>query len=162
MALLRRAEIAAAAEFWKAAHVVLNFPDLHLPFVPLQSMVEVVMPLVRDHGTDALFSFHPYETTKFVDHHDHTITGQVAQYVGTAADNAHAGFGGQVLKQRPALYYLRTKKKDMDIELPRSRALRQRRDDYAQHYYPSQFAAKGRMVWSALLGRILEGYEQAR
>ncbi|GIK84257.1 MAG: hypothetical protein BroJett025_08790 [Patescibacteria group bacterium] len=152
MALIRKQEAEAAMQFLGASLTILRFPDLGLPFVPLQELVAAVLPIVREVGADALFSFHPKEITNYFDHPDHNRAGEVAKYVRAAADVAHYMPKSAALKKRPELYLWTTKKQKMKIHL--SEQTRAHRNDYLTKCYPSQFSTETKEVWGAIFDDI--------
>lgn len=162
MRTIRTTEAENAMRSLQASLIVLSFPDMHLPFVPIQQIVESVLPIVREHAIDAIFSFWPYETTKEFDHPDHNVTGLVAKHVGAAADVKDFMPQYSSLTKRPRLFLWTSDayRADYTFHLTESQIFS--RAEYLLKYYPSQFSDKNRSVWESYLNTIQECYFQVR
>ncbi len=155
MAQVRAEEAKRAMESLTASLTILSFPDLGLPSIPLKDLVGAVMPIVSKSDTDAIFSFDPYENTPFIDHPDHNVAGQVAKYVGAAADVRYFLPHRKPLQKRPELY-LWTSKRTSEVthRVELSPVDRARRNQYLVDHYPSQFAAADRPQWQVIFDSI--------
>ncbi|MCC6711229.1 MAG: PIG-L family deacetylase [Candidatus Pacebacteria bacterium] len=162
MANIRKLEAQNAVKFLKASLTILSFPDLHLPFIPIEDLVKAVMPIIRRKKTDAIFSFDPYETTTKFDHPDHNIAGVVAKYVGAAADVKNFMPEHKVLKQRPELYLWSSKQKPKNIMVKQTKKLKEQRSQYLLTHYPSQFRKTEQKDWEKIFSKISENYEKVR
>ena len=150
MGEIRFQEATHAARVLNAQLLMLSFPDLHLPYIPIQTLVESVLPVVREHKFDAIFSFHPHEITPFFDHPDHNQVGLLAQAVGAASDVAHFMPEHPPLVQRPGLYLWTTQKVLANRELKLRKNCRKNRDFYLQTSYPSQFSREKYAEWRGI------------
>ncbi len=162
MAIIRNIEAQNATSFLKASLTMLSFPDLHLPFIPIEDLVTDVMPIIRRKKTDAIFSFDPYETTHKFDHPDHNVAGIVAKYVGAATDVKNFMPEYQVLKKRPELYLWSSKQKPKNIIVKQTKKLKEKRIDYLLTHYPSQFRKTEQKDWEKIFLEISESYEKVR
>src|SRR5688572_11297765 len=57
MAKNRRQEAEQAAALWGATLTILEFTDTRLKMVAFETLIEAVLPLIREINPDALFSF---------------------------------------------------------------------------------------------------------
>lgn len=162
MAKIRKAEAQRAANFLHASLTILSFPDLHLPFVPFESLVAAVLPLIRHLGTDALFSFDPYETTQSFDHPDHNVAGLVAKHVGAAADVKHFLPSSPALNRRPELYLWTSDSSKATVAPTITSKIKEKRNKYLIDHYPSQFQAAKKGEWTEIFSGIAEGYVKVR
>jgi LmbE family N-acetylglucosaminyl deacetylase len=162
MAAIRRREAEAAAAFLRASLTILSFPDLHLPFVPIENLVRAVLPIIREVQSDALFAFHPHETTRNFDHPDHNVTGLVAKHVGAAADVKHFVPSSRAMRQRPELYLWTSVKNEQTLVMKKDAAVRERRNDYLIKHYPSQFQVDQKNEWVQIFDSLDEAYLRVR
>ncbi len=169
MAQIRAEELKNAAGFLNASYKILSFPDLNLPFVSFESLVKSVLPIVRLQNIDTIFSFHPNETTRKFDHPDHNIAGQIARYVGAAADVKNFMPEYKVLSNRPKLYLWTSKNSLATHSMKLSKPVRKRRDEYLMENYPSQFSIQNYLLWKRIFAKItkskvghLERYQKVR
>lgn len=162
MAEIRKSEASKAAAFLKASLTILSFPDLHLPFIPIENLIKAVLPIIRAKKTDAIFSFHPHETTKSFDHPDHNVAGLVSKYVGAAADVKHFMPEVKSLKARPELYLWSSKKNQNHLVVHQSRKIKQQRNQYLIDNYPSQFKKIDQKKWQKIFDQLSETYERVR
>jgi LmbE family N-acetylglucosaminyl deacetylase len=162
MATIRNNEAENAANFLSASLTMLSFPDLHLPFIPIEELVKTVMPIIREKKTDAIFSFDPYETTHQFDHPDHNVAGIVAKYVSAAADVKDFMQEYQVLEKRPELYLWSSKKNKKNITIKHTKQLKERRSKYLLTHYPSQFRKDEQKDWEKIFSKLNENYEKVR
>lgn len=162
MAIIRRDEAVQAAEFLSASVTILSFPDLRLPFVPMEELVASVLPIIRTKSVDAVFSFDPYETTYLFDHPDHNIAGLVAKHVGAAADVRHFMPESEALAKRPELYLWTSdsNKATHVVSLDSERTAR--RNEYLIQHYPSQFQRENQADWEIIFDEISESYIKVR
>lgn len=151
---IRKSEAKQAMNFLQATVTFLDFADLHLSFIPIQQMVSSVLPLIREFETDALFSFHPQEITTAFDHPDHTVAGNVARFVGTAADVSHFMPQYTALNKRPELYLWTTQNSSHCHTFSLKEQSRQNRNEYLMRYYPSQFSSIIQYKWISIFDRI--------
>lgn len=168
MGELRREEARRALESLGATLTVLSFPDLNLPFVPLQEIVTAVLNVVQEKQPDALFSFHPHEITPEFDHRDHNIAGTVARQVGAAADVDYFSPGARVaprekqpgvLKERPELYLWTSQNQVTHTgfrTLDLSEEVREKRNEYLIKHYPSQFRDSEKQEWIPIFDSITQ------
>lgn len=154
MAQIREAEARSALQFLNASMTLLSFPDLQLPFVPFEELVAAVLPIIRELKTDALFSFHPYETTQEFDHPDHNVAGMVAKYVAASADVEHLLPEKPALEKRPELYLWTTDSRMANSTLQLKKKTRKNRNQYLEQQYPSQFSASNSNQWSDIFDKI--------
>jgi|GEM_PF-1799186 len=159
MAIIRQNEAIRAMEFLGASLTILNFPDLHLAFIPLEILISAVLPIIRADNTDAIFSFDPNETTTSFDHPDHNVAGQVAKYVGAASDVKHFFPQTEALKQRPELYLWTSKSAPANRSLQLSPAARNNRNNYLTNFYPSQFQHIQKNTWVTIFDSITHATE---
>lgn len=162
MALIRRQEVESAARFLQASLTILSFPDLHLPFVPLETLVQTVLPIIREIKSDALFAFHPHETTKSFDHPDHNVTGLVAKHVGAAADVRHFMPESQALSQRPELYLWTSVKNEQTLVMEKGAEVKEKRNEYIIKHYSSQFQVEKKNEWVQIFDSLDEAYLRVR
>lgn len=156
MAQIRTAEGEHAAEVLQAVFHTLNFPDMGLHRIPLETLVTTVLELVRAIDPDLLFSFNP-ENQPYIDHPDHTITGMVAKYVGAATNVAKLHPEFPAPPNRPQLYLWTThteKTEEKIYHMPLSKKARQRKYEYLKTVYPSQFQAKSELEWIPIFESI--------
>lgn len=162
MATIRRQEAEAASRALRASLTILSFPDLHLPFIPLETLVRTVLPIIREEQSDALFAFHPHETTKNFDHPDHNVTGVVAKHVGAAADVKHFMPESRALSQRPELYLWTSVKNGQAIVMEPKAEVKDRRNEYLIRHYPSQFQVEKKNQWVQIFDSLDEAYVRVR
>lgn len=156
MAQIRAEELKNAAGFLNASYKILSFPDLHLPFVPFELLVKSVLPIVRSENIDSIFSFHPNEFTRKFDHPDHNIAGQLARYVGAAADVKNFMPEHKVLSSRPNLYLWTSENSLATHSMKLNKSVRKSRDEYLMENYPSQFSIQNYLVWKKIFAKITE------
>lgn len=154
MGATREKEAVAMANALGISLTILKFPDMGLPFISLEVLIHHTLPIIRELHTKALFSFHPYEMTPYFDHPDHNIAGQVAKHIGAAADVKHFMPDGQVVSNRPDLYFWTSKSKNANRYIPLSARLRLLRDQHLATYHQSQFKLKDRPVWRPIFDQI--------
>lgn len=162
MAIIRQEEAAHAAEYLQATLTLLSFPDLQLPYVPIQELISAVLPIVRNTQTDALFSFDPYETTYMFDHPDHNVAGLVAKHVGAAADVTHFMPESSALSRRPELYLWTSDQNKATHQVSITEEMAERRDAFLIDHYPSQFQASKKNEWVEVFDAVKEGYIRVR
>lgn len=149
MAQVRHGEAQQAAEVWKAGLKIFNFPDMGLPAIPFETLIEAVLPLVRKLSPDALFSFNP-ENQPNIDHLDHTITGMLAKQIGAGLNVAHYHPQSPAQANRPELYLWTThteKTEEKIYQRPLPKKIRQQRYDYLKTIHPSQFQVSDQLGW---------------
>jgi LmbE family N-acetylglucosaminyl deacetylase len=154
MAQVRAGEAVQAMKVLKASYTLLTFPDLHLPFIPFETLVSAVLPIIRGVGSDGLFSFDPYDNQPEVDHPDHAIAGMVAKYVGASANVSHLKPEHPSPAERPELYLWTSEDKEKNHVLPLTRKARRRRNQYLIKNHPSQFQAAEKKNWIPVFNRI--------
>lgn len=162
MAEIRQIEAKNAADSLHASLVILSFPDLHLPFVPLEKLIASVLPIIRDNEIDALFSFDPYENTRSIDHPDHNVAGLVAKHVGAASDVKHFMPESKSMKNRPELYLWTSDLNEADYIFPASETVNSKRKKYMSKYYKSQFKPEKRNEWVTFFDNMSEAYIKVR
>lgn len=160
MALIRRKEAEQAAYSLGASVIIMSFPDSGLSFIPLEKLVEAVMPIIREHEADGIFSFDPFVTADLIDHPDHNVAGQVARY-SAMADVKYFLPESKALQKRPQLYLL-TRPNEENHTLPHTAELDQRRVKYMEKHYPSQFRPEKREEWVTFFDSTIEAYERVR
>jgi LmbE family N-acetylglucosaminyl deacetylase len=154
MAAMRRLEASQAIASLGASLAILNFPDLHLAFIPLENLIEAVLPMIRQHESDVIFSFDEFETTPGFDHPDHNIAGKVAKYVASAADVTHFKPAVKALASRPKLYLWTSQTKPKNQTLDLSVETRQARDEYLVKFHRSQFQVNQKNHWVEIFNQI--------
>lgn len=154
MAKIRLEEAGKALKNFNAHITMLSFPDLQLPFIPIEELVRAVLPIIRQTQTDAIFSFHPTETTPEFDHPDHNITGLVAKYVGAAADVENLMPEFKALEKRPELYLWTTNTSQSNTKIKLRKKIRKQRNRYLIENYPSQFSAQSEVLWKKKFNAI--------
>lgn len=162
MAIIRHEEALYAAEYLNATLTLLSFPDLQLPFVPIQDLIAAVLPIIRNMHADAVFSFDPYETTHKFDHPDHNVAGLVAKHVGAAADVKHFMPESTALGQRPELYLWTSDQNKVTHQAATTPQMAERREEFLVARYPSQFQESKKGEWIEVFDAIKEGYIKVR
>ncbi len=155
MKVIRSQEASLAAQSLHAKLSLLSFPDLHLPYIALQTLVEATLPLIREHQTDALFAFDSRGIDPQIDHLDHFVAGLVARQIGAAADVKHYLPDSPALSKRPALY-LRTTTETATYHVPLSKKTRQRHNDYLINTHASQFSVTNQSEWVKIFDQLTQ------
>ena len=156
MAVIRRQEAQQAAIALQASLRLLSFPDMWLQRLPFETLIETVLPILREINPDVLFSFNP-ENQPFIDHPDHWVTGMLAKYVGAALNVLHLMPESPAPAQRPQLYlwtHHTTATEERIHSLPLTKNDRKKHNDYLKKFHPSQFQATDEQEWIALFERI--------
>lgn len=132
----------------------LNFPDMKLPFIPMEVLIRHTLPIIRELNTRAIFSFHPYETTASFDHPDHNIAGLIARHVAAASDVSHFYPHSPAMRERPQLHLWTTESSLANRRLRLTKKIRDLRAEHVLQHYPSQFQAADRLNWQPIFEQM--------
>lgn len=154
MKAIRRAEFASSLSAIGATGESVDLPDLDVSFLPTESVVRPVLKIVRERRSGVIFSFHPQETTKDIDHPDHNTAGQTARFVSAAADVTHFFPEYPAPRRRPALYLWTTDKRIATHHLPLTDDTVQQRNIHMETHYPSQFPSDTINTWKVIFDKV--------
>lgn len=135
----------------------LNFPDMKLPFIPMEVLIKHTLPIIRELNTKAIFSFHPYETTASFDHPDHNIAGLVARHIAAASDVTHFYPHSPAIRERPQLHLWTTEQSLANRRLRLTKKIRDQRAKHLLQHYPSQFQAADQLNWQPIFEQMTKG-----
>jgi LmbE family N-acetylglucosaminyl deacetylase len=154
MATIRKNEAENMALALGFTLTTLHFPDMKLPFIPMEVLIKHTLPIIRELNTKAIFSFHPYETTRSFDHPDHNIAGLVARHVAAASDVSHFYPHSPAMRERPQLHLWTTEPSLANRRLRLTKKIRDKRSQHLIQHYPSQFQKSERLNWQPIFERI--------
>jgi LmbE family N-acetylglucosaminyl deacetylase len=156
MAKIRRQEIEHAAALFGATLTILEFVDTRLKMVAFETLIKAVLPLIREIKPDALFSFND-EAQLHINHPDHRVTAQVAEYVADMANVKHSYPEYPAPTERPDLYLWTThteKSEEKIYSLPLTKKTRKKHNEYLKAVHPSQFTAENELEWTTIFEDI--------
>lgn len=156
MAQIRRREAERAAAVFGATLTILEFADTSLKLVAFEALIMAVLPLIRKINPDALFSFND-ENQLHINHPDHRVVAQVAEYVADIADVKHAYPQFPAPSKRPEFYRWTThtdKTEEKIYSVPLTESARKKHNEYLKAVHPSQFQAESELEWITVFEAI--------
>lgn len=138
-------------------HVALPYPDMELSYQEKRDIEKKIMCQIRNWNPAALFSFHPQEITRYVDHPDHRKTGEIALDVsaGTNVCHLHPDTACNREAHRPHIFLWTTNqyfKPTHRVVL--TAEVRAKRNEYLFTYHPSQFCKESVADWGPIFDGI--------